>query len=192
MARQHKGFSPKEVRMMIGFGFFVELLLAYLLLVDAPLGRIAKLQAQLSKTRSAYETLRSAATVQSSRASKVDITNLPEPLSVGASESPNLLIHHYLDEQLAQTGATLLQASIHPAAAELGANSAGYLAQLSMSGSYEAVQDFLKHMEQPKYLMSLNSFTIQLGDNDNLRANMELSFYTQAGQRKAEPFPLIR
>lgn len=182
---------------MIGFGFFVELVLAYLLLVDAPIARIGKLQAQLAKTRSTYETLRGAAAAQSSRAEKVDIKNLPEPLALGASDSPNLLIHRYLDEQLTETGASLLQVSIRPVVSDSAANSASYQAALSMAGPYEAVQDFLKHMEHPKYLLSLNSCTVQLGENGNLRANMDLSFYTtqsttQSREQRAMPFPLLR
>lgn len=193
MAAQKKGFSPQELRLMIGFGFFMELLLAYLLLVDAPIARMAKLQTQLSKTRLTYETLRSAAVAQSSRAEKVDIKDLPEPLTLGASDSPNLLIHRYLDEQLTETGATLLQVSVRSVVTEAAVNSASYQAALSMSGSYEAVQDFLKHMEHPKYLLSLNSCNVQLGEEGNLRANMDLSFYTtQSLEQRAAPIPLVK
>lgn len=162
-------FSARDIRLMIGFGLFVEVVLGYMLLIDAPLGQLQKLREQLSKSETAYATLKEAVRDQQGSSRR----KLPPVLELKAGESCSLAIQGYVDRLTARHGVTPLGTTI------LKQEATTCNVQVEAQGSYEALGGLISELEAPAILLGMDGMELKTDpqDPDRILARLTLTLF---------------
>lgn len=167
------GFTPKDVRLMIGFGLFAELVVGYMFFIDGPLGQLQKLRSQLTKSEEAHATLQEAVRAQEgSRQQK-----LPPVLALKPGESSSLAIQSYLDRLTTRNGVTPLRTTILKQAAPT------CQVEVEVQGTYEAIERLVAQLERPEILAGFDRMELKTDpqDPERLLARLTLTiFYHEA------------
>ncbi|HEY9854817.1 MAG TPA: hypothetical protein V6D05_03700 [Stenomitos sp.] len=169
------GFTPRDIRLMIGFGLFVEVLVGYMLFIDGPLGQMHKLRSQLTKSQAAYTTLKEAVQTQVG----TDARKLPPVLTLKPGESCSLAIQSFLERLTARHAVTPLGTTI------LAQEAPNCRVEAELQGSYEALGGLISELEHPEFLMGLEAMDLKTDpeDPDRIVARLTLNvFYREPGK----------
>lgn len=169
------GFTPRDIRLMIGFGLFVEVVLGYMLLIDGPLGQLHKLRTQLGKSQEAYTTLKDAVQAQQGSSRQ----KLPPVLTLKPGESCSLAIQAFLDRLTARHAVTPVGTTI------LAQEAPTCRVEAELQGSYEALGGLIAELEQPEFLMGLEDMELKTDPQDPDRVDARLTlnvFYREPAQ----------
>lgn len=168
-------FTPRDIRLMIGFGLFVEVVLCYMLLIDGSVSQLHKLNAQLSKSQEAYVTLEEAVRAQGGS----DQRKLPPVLTLQPGESCSLALQGFVDRLTARHGVTPVGTTV------LAQEAPNCRIEADLQGSYEALGALIAELERPEFLMGLEDmeFKTDPADPDRVDARLTLHvYYRQAAQ----------
>lgn len=162
-------FTPRDIRLMVGFALFVEVVLGYMLLIDGPLGQLQRLHAQLEKSQVAHATLKDAVQAQQ----KGTREKLPPALMLQNGENSSLAIQSYLDRLTSRHAVTPLGTSI------LADEAPTCRVEAEVQGSYEAIGSLIAELERPSILMGVDGLDLRTDpqDPDRIRARMTLTFF---------------
>lgn len=163
------GFTPRDIRLMVGFGLCAEALLGYMLLIDGPLGQLQKLKTQLATSETAYTTLKEAVGAKQNATDR----KLPPVLALKPQESSSLAIQGYLDRLCADHALTPVGTTV------LAQEGPTCRVEIDVQGSYEAIAGLLVRLEQPEYLMGLDSLDLKTDPQapDRILAGLTLTFF---------------
>ncbi len=166
------GFTPRDIRLMIGFGFFLELVVGYMLLIDGPLTQAHKLRQQLAKSQEAHAALQEAVTAERSSGSEA----LPPILALKPGENSSLAIQSYLEKLTTRHAVTPVGTSI------LSQEESTCRVEVELQGSYEAIGELVAELERPEVLMGLDRMALKTDpqDPDRIVANLTLTFFYKA------------
>ncbi|MBO9539990.1 hypothetical protein J7643_05275 [bacterium] len=179
MPSKKPGFSRRDLAWLMGFGFFVEAVLLYMLLIDPAMSRLAKIAPELARAQEAQATLQ-AALATSAPQPEAQALRLPAPILLASGESPSLAIQRSLDVQVAASGAQLLATTLDEATAAEGETFTR--AKVRLAGSYEAIDAFVRRLATPDRLLTMEALIVRAVDPqaDRLEAEVTLSYYFQA------------
>lgn len=174
-------FTPRDIRLMVGFGLFAEVVLGYMLFIDGPLGQIQKQRTQLQQAQTAYTTLKEA--VQAKQTASTE--KLPPVLALKPGESCSLAIQSYLDRLTAEHALT-------PAGTNIQAQDGPTCrVEVQVQGSYEAIGGLIAQLERPEYLMGLEGMSLKTDPQnpDRILASLTLTFFYREAAAPKEPAP---
>lgn len=180
MVTKKAGFTRRDLVWLMGFGFFVEAVAIYMLLIDPATSRLAKLKPELARVQEAHSTMQGAMAAVKP-AAPAQAVALPEPMRLGAGESPSLAIQRLLDVQVAESGARLLSTTLEKPSDSTG-DSSTTQAKVRLEGSYEAIDAFVRRLGNPDRLVTMEALNVRAVDEqaERLEADIVLSFHFQA------------
>lgn len=181
------GMSARDLKLLIGFAFFLEIVLAYMLLLDGPLTEAARLEGQVAKAREARSTLQVAVAAREAEKRSALQQNLPASLAFREGENPSVAIQRFLNGMIVACNASLLVLNVRPLPGEVSA-APGYQATATVEGSYESIAKLVGKVQRPEVLMGVDSIRVRTGTDDpeRLQADLALTFYFLT---PAEPAP---
>lgn len=177
---QQPGFSARDQRMIIGFGLFLELVVAYFLLIDGPLTKLGKLRPDLVKSQETLATLEKLA--RGGQPAGAPAAPLPPLVEIAAGEAPSLWIQQDLAHRLQGPQITVLQLEVLPTSNVQGSTEA-YQVLAKIRGPFEAIAPLIGTWEQPSRAISLDELHV-LQDSERpelLQAQLKLSYFTRKG-----------
>lgn len=162
-------FTPRDIRLMVGFGLFAEVVLGYMLLIDGPLGQLQKLRSQLATSETAYATLKDAVRTEKTSSDQ----KLPPVLVLKPQESCSLAIQSYLDKLCAQHALTPVGTTV------LAQEGPTCRVEVEVQGSYEAIGGLIAQLERPEFLMGLDTMNLKSDPQnpDRILAGLTLTFF---------------
>lgn len=163
-------FSQRDLRLLIGFGFFFELVGGYFLLVDPAATRVSRLEREIRSAEITLETLRAAAPA-------------PKPLSEAApalmpagDESEDLTIQRALDERVTSFSLLPTAMSIPPPPTD-GTAPPFRRATVTLTGAYENVAQLIGWAQAPDVRLGLESYTVRTDPGDPTLVQADLNFF---------------
>jgi hypothetical protein len=184
------GLKARDLKLLIGFGFFLEVVLAYMLLIDGPLTETVRLQGQLAKAREGSEALRQAVAAREAERRRAIDQKLPTPLTPRHGENLSVAIQRFLNGEIVSSGATMVVLNVRPIVDEK-APAPGYQAVATVEGSYEAIAKLVSRIQSPDVLMGVDTIKVRAGEVDPelLQADLTLSFFFLAPPEKTASLP---
>lgn len=183
MSNQAKkpGFSARDVAMMVGFGFFVEALALYMLLIDGPLTQRAKAQATLRRTQASYHDLQSVMLTRQAEAQrKAQAASAVRWLHVPPGGTQALVVQRTLDELIAPCGVKL---NVFTMGTEPIASSSitAYRTSLSVTGPFESVSRLTRALHEASTSIGIERLAVRPGSSlaQELAADYELKVYVK-------------
>ncbi|HEY9899035.1 MAG TPA: hypothetical protein V6D00_07625 [Pantanalinema sp.] len=180
MSSKKPGFSRRDLAWLMGFGFFVEAVVIYMLLIDPAVSRLAKIAPELAKAREAQASLQGAIASSLPRAS-AGTAPLPAPLRLAPAESPSLAIQRALDVQVASSGARLLSTTLDQPTESTSAPGLTR-ARVRLAGSFEEIDAFVASLAAPAHFVTMEALVVRAVDPqaERLEADITLSYHIQS------------
>lgn len=180
--RQPKaGLSPRDRKLLLGFGLFVEGVLLYMLLVDPALMRLDRAREQEAASRGMHarlvEALPKPRSETEPRLLPPASELAPGPL-VGGQSSPTVAIQRILGERAGLAGVRILRVRVNPEP-QLQGTILTHEVSVELTGAYEAVAAFLEDLEAPDPVRGIALFDLSTSeaDADQVDARLTLRFF---------------
>lgn len=172
------GLSPRDRKLLLGFAFFVEVVLLYMVFIDPAMTRLSRARELEERSRRAHAELAAAIAPLAPATLPASAEAALTPLSLAAHEIPTVAIQRALDRMASGTGVRLVQATIDPAP-ETHGSLLSHAVELEVTGPYEGIAAFIRDTEAREPVRGIEVFSLATteADLEEVRASMTLRFF---------------
>lgn len=171
---------PQDIRLLVGFAYFVEIALVYLFLIDPPLTQLGRAEQQVKLLKVGHHALLS---TKQARDGQNASRRLPKPLACAPGEAPGMAVRRFLDAQLRRERVTPLAWTVE-LEREPPKGWSTYRSALSLTGPYSASSSLVRHVTATDVLLTLDHATIRpsRGQPGEVDTELTFTFYFPAPQ----------
>lgn len=182
--RPSSALTPRDLKLLVGFAFFAEVVLGWFFLVDPSLTRLTKLQREIALARESLGALQAAAPAAAPAAPGASTAPTPPPpLRTETSEAAALAIQRHVATSAAKAGVVPVSVTVvaEDVATDASPPPAGVRrADVVVTGSYDAIERFVGDFAWSDVREGIERLTVAgEGKGDVVRAELRLVVMTK-------------